>query len=316
MRRPRRKGADFKERSTVTVTDTKLRLHALLGDYPNTKALKNKQIRSDIVDLDFADVKVVSTAFKPLVREGRFDVGELAIVTYLQAKAYGKPYVLIPAVVMGRGQHHTIAYDGERGRLTPKELEGRRVGVRAYTVTTGVWLRGILADDYGVDLDKVRFVTFEDPHVAEYRDPDFVERAPAGKTIVQMLLDGELDAAVVGDSLPDPRLTHLFPDPEGAARQWAERNGGMPLNHMVVIREEISGSRPEIVREIYRLLRESKQAANLPATDTVFDALRFGVEPIRRALEMIVDYSLRQKLIPRRFSVDELFDDTTRALRG
>jgi 4,5-dihydroxyphthalate decarboxylase len=298
----------------VTTTDTKLKLHALLGDYPNTKALKNKQIRSDLVDLDFADVKVVSTAFKPLVREGRFDVGELAIVTYLQAKAYRKPYVLIPAVVMGRGQHHTIAYNAERGYLGPKDLEGRRVGVRAYTVTTGVWVRGILADDYGVDLDKVRFVTFEDPHVAEYRDPDFVERAPAGKTIVQMLLDGELDAAVLGDNLPDPRLKHLFPDPEAAARRWAEQHGGMPLNHMVVVREEISKSRPEIVREIYRLLRESKRAANLPAADTALDPLRFGVEPNRRALETIIDYSLRQKLIPRRFSVDELFDDTTRRL--
>jgi 4,5-dihydroxyphthalate decarboxylase len=296
------------------MADTKLKLHALLGDYPNTKALKDKQIRSDLVDLDFADVKVVSTAFKPLVREGRFDVGELAIVTYLQAKAYGKPYVLLPAVVMGRGQHHTIAYNAERGHLTPKDLEGRRVGVRAYTVTTGVWVRGILADDYNVDLAKVRFVTFEDPHVAEYRDPDFVERAPEGKTIVQMLLDGELDAAVLGDSLPDPRFKHLFPDPDAAARQWAERHGGMPLNHMVVVRDQISQSQPEIVREIYRLLRESKRAANLPASDTALDPLRFGVEPNRRALETIIDYSLRQKLIPRRFSVDELFDDTTRAL--
>jgi 4,5-dihydroxyphthalate decarboxylase len=296
------------------MADTKLKLHALLGDYPNTKALKDKQIRSDLVDLDFADVKVVSTAFKPLVREGRFDVGELAIVTYLQAKAYGKPYVLLPAVVMGRGQHHTIAYNAERGHLTPKDLEGRRVGVRAYTVTTGVWVRGILADDYNVDLAKVRFVTFEDPHVAEYRDPDFVERAPEGKTIVQMLLDGELDAAVLGDSLPDPRFKHLFPDPDAAARQWAERHGGMPLNHMVVVRDQISQSQPEIVREIYRLLRESKRAANLPASDTALDPLRFGVVPNRRALETIIDYSLRQKLIPRRFSVDELFDDTTRAL--
>jgi 4,5-dihydroxyphthalate decarboxylase len=296
------------------MADAKLKLHALLGDYPNTKALKNKQIRSDLVELDFADVKVVSTAFKPLVREGRFDVGELAIVTYLQAKAHGKPYVLLPAVVMGRGQHHTLAYNAERGHLTPKDLEGHRVGVRAYTVTTGFWVRGILADDYDVDLAKVRFVTFEDPHVAEYRDPDFVERAPEGKTIVQMLLDGELDAAVLGDSLPDPRFKHLFPDPEAAARQWAARHGGMPLNHMVVVKDQISKAQPEIVQEIYRLLRESKNAANLPASDTALDPLRFGVEPNRRALETIIDYSLRQKLIPRRFSVDELFDDTTRAL--
>jgi 4,5-dihydroxyphthalate decarboxylase len=291
-----------------------VKLHMLLGDYPNTMALKRKSIPSDLVELDFADVKVVSTAFKPLVREAKFDAGELAIVTYLQAKVYGKAYVLIPAVVMGRGQHHTIAYNAERGHLRPKDLEGRRVGVRAYTVTTGVWVRGILADDYGVDLDKVRFVTFEDPHVAEYRDPDFVERAPAGKNLVQMLLDGELDAAVLGDTLPDKRLAHLITDPEAAARAWAERHGGMPLNHMMVIKEELAKSRPDMVKELYRLLLESKRAANLPASGTALDPLRFGVEPNRRALELIIDYSLRQKLIPRRLSVDELFDDTTRAL--
>ena len=298
----------------MTTTDTKVKLHALLGDYPNTLPLKTGKIKSALLDLDFADVKVVSSAFKPLVREAKFDVGELAIVTYLQAKVYGKAYVLIPAVVMGRGQHHTIAYNAERGQLGPKDLEGRRVGVRAYTVTTGAWIRGILAEDYGVDLDKVRFVTFEDPHVAEYRDPDSVERAPAGKTIVQMLLDGELDAAVLGDTLPDPRLKHLFPDPDAAARDWAHRHGGMPLNHMVVIRSEISKSRPDVVREVFRLLWESKRAANLPGAGSALDPLRFGIKPIRRALETIIDYSLRQKLIPRRLAVDELFDDTTRAL--
>jgi 4,5-dihydroxyphthalate decarboxylase len=296
------------------VTTSQVKLHALLGDYPNTAALKSKAIRSDLVELDFADVKVVSTAFKPLVREGRFDVGELAIVTYLQAKVYGKPYVLLPAVVMGRGQHHTIAYNAARGHLRPKDLEGRRVGVRAYTVTTGAWVRGILAEDYGLDLDKVRFVTFEDPHVAEYRDPDFVERAPAGKNIVQMLLDGELDAAVLGDSLPDPRLAQLIPDADAAARQWAERHGGMPLNHMVVVKDALAKSRPDVVKEIFSLLRESKRAADLPASGTALDPLRFGVAANQRTLETIIDYSLRQKLIPRRLAVDELFDDTTRAL--
>ncbi|HET7910890.1 MAG TPA: phosphate ABC transporter substrate-binding protein, partial [Pseudolabrys sp.] len=181
----------------------KVKLYTLLGDYPNTRALKTGEVTSDLIDFVFADVKVSNTAFKPLVREARFDLGELAIVTYLQAKAYGKPYVLIPATVLGRGQHHTIAYNPGRGRLSASDLTGKRVGVRAYTQTTGAWVRGFLADDYNVDPARIRWVTFEDPHLAEYRDPGFVARAPEGKAMIQMLLDGELDAAIVGDKLPD-----------------------------------------------------------------------------------------------------------------
>ncbi len=203
-------------------TATKLKLHTMLGNYPNTKALKDGEVRSDLVDFDFVEVKVANQLFKKIVREAAYDFAELAIVTYLQARTYGKPYVLLPAVVVGRGQHHTIAYNADRGVLKPTELAGKRVGVRAYTVTTSTWVRGILEQDYGVDLDKVEWITFEDPHVAEYRDPDTIKRAPPGKELVQMLLDGELDAAVVGDKLPDPRLRHLIPDVEAVARKWAE----------------------------------------------------------------------------------------------
>ena len=234
----------------------KSRLYTLLGDYPNTTALKKGEVVSDLIDFVFADVKVSNTAFKPLVREARFDLGELAIVTYLQAKAYGKPYVLIPATVLGRGQHHTIAYNPERGPLSASDLMGKRVGVRAYTQTTGAWVRGFLADDYKIDPAKIHWVTFEDPHLAEFKDPDFVTRAPEGKTMVQMLIDGELDAAIVGDKLPDPRLAPLIEDADTAARKWAEMYGGIPINHMMVIRSAIASSHPDVVKEIYRVLRE------------------------------------------------------------
>ena len=292
---------------------TKLKLSTLLGNYPNAQALKTGTVKSDLVEFDFADVKVPNTAFKALVREAKFDLAELAIVTFLQAKTYGKPYVLIPATVLGRGQHHTIAYNPERGALQTSALAGKRVGVRAYTVTTGAWVRGFLADDYGVDPAAIRWVSFEDPHLAEYKDPEFVTRAPAGKTIVQMLLDGELDAAIVGDTMPDPRLKPLIPDAEAAARQWALKHGGVPINHMMVVRNSIAKERPDVVQEIYRLLRESRNAASPPPGGPL-DPWRFGVEANRRALEIIIDYSVRQKLIPRAFAVDELFDDTTRAL--
>ena len=285
---------------------TKLKLSTLLGNYPNAQALKSGAVKSDLVEFDFADVKVPNTAFKALVREAKFDVAELAIVTFLQAKTYGKPYVLIPATVLGRGQHHTIAYNPERGPLRASEVAGKRVGVRAYTVTTGAWVRGFLADDYGVDHTAIRWISFEDPHLVEYQDPDFVSRAPAGKTIVQMLLDGELDAAIVGDTLPDPRLKPLIPDAEAVARKWAETHGGVPINHIVVVRTSIARERPDVVKDIFRALQESRNAASPPPGGPL-DPWRFGIEANRRSLEIIIDYSVRQKLIPRAFTVDELF---------
>lgn len=298
----------------MAAQDRPMTLQAMFGTYPNTQALKKGEIRSSLVSFEFADVKVANQFFKPLVREQRFDVSELAIVTYLQAKAYGKPYVLLPAVVVSRSQHHTIAYNAERGHLSPSDLTGRRVGVRAYTQTTGAWVRGILADDYGVDVDRVKWITFEDPHLAEYHDPAIVERAPEGKNIVQMLLDGELDAAIVGDSLPDPRLKTLIPDAERVAAAWAARHGGIPINHMVVMRDSIAKSRPDVVKEVFRLLVDSHKRAGGPGNNQAA-AIRFGLDATRASLEIIIDYAVRQKLIPRRFTVDELFDDTTRALQ-
>ena len=291
---------------------TKTKLFTLLGDYPVTLPIKQGQVPSDLVEFEFADIKVANTGFKPLVRDAKFDLGELAIVTYLQAKAYNKPYVLIPALVVARAQHHTIAYNSERGELKPADLVGKRVGVRAYSVTTGVWVRGMLQQQFGVDLDKVHWVTFEDPHVAEYSDPSFVERAPAGKNLVQMLLDGEIDAAVVGDKLPDPRLKTLIPDVEAASRAWADKHG-VPINHMLVIRSELSRTRPDLVREVFRIFKESRDIAIRGGNKNAAQ-LNYGIEANRPSLEAIINFVFDQKLIPRRYSVEELFDDTTRSL--
>jgi 4,5-dihydroxyphthalate decarboxylase len=289
----------------------RMTLQTMMGNYPNTAALKSGKLHSDLVDFDFAEVKVANNHFKQIVRDAKYDVGELAIATYLQAKSFNKPYVLLPAVLVSRGQHHTIAYNAERGLLKPSDLEGKRVGARAYTVTTVTWVRGMLAEEHGVDPSKVEWVTFEDPHVAEYRDPDTIRRAPPGKDMVQMLLDGEIDAAVVGDKLPDPRLRHLIPDHEAAAERWVRKHGGIPINHMVVVRTELSKSRPDVVQEVFRLLRASKEAAG-PAKDP--EPLRFGVEACRPVLEVMIGYCHKQGLIPQPWSVDSLFDDVTRKL--
>ena len=290
----------------------KVTLHTMLGNYANVAPLKSGAVHSDLVDYDFAEVKIANNLFKRVVRDAKYDLAELAIVTYLQAKAAGKPYVLMPAVVVARGQHHTIAYNAERGELKPSDLAGKRVGVRAYTVTTGTWVRGILASDYGVDLDKVEWITFEDPHVAEYRDPPTVERAPSNKNLVQMLIDGELDAAIVGDTFPDPRLEVLIPDCEAAEAAWAEQHGA-PINHMLVIRTETSRTRPDIVRDVFRMFKESRDIAARNG-DKNSAQMQFGIEANRAALETIVDIAARQKLIPGKWRVEELFDDVTRGL--
>jgi 4,5-dihydroxyphthalate decarboxylase len=175
-------------------------------------------------------------------------------------------------------------------------------------------VRGILAEDYGVDLGSLKWVTFEEGHVAEYADPANVRRAPEGKQLVQMLLDGELDAAVVGDKFPDPRLKPLIPDAEEANRKWSESHGGVPINHMLVIREELARTRPDVVREVYRLFLEAKQAAFAQTGTPALDPWRFGIEANRRSLEIVIDFAVKQGLIPRRSPVDELFGETMRAL--
>ena len=287
-------------------------LHSLLGNHPNTKALKSGEVSSPLVAFDYFEVKVANTQFKAMVRDLKYDFGELAIVTFLQAKHYGKPYVLLPATIVGRNQHHTIFYNADKGRLSPADLDGKRVGVRAYTQTTGAWVRGFLAQDYGVDIAGIRWVTFEEPHLAEYRDPPNAERAPEGKVLKQMLLDGEIDAAILGDVAEDGPIRHLIPDHEAAGRAWARRHGGVPINHLAVMRESIVKTHPEIVREVYRVLKESRRASALPTGGD--DPLRFGIGAIRQSLEQIGAYAMEQKLIPRAFSADELFADAARIL--
>jgi 4,5-dihydroxyphthalate decarboxylase len=297
----------------TSVTSDPVMLHSLLGTHPSTAALKSGEVSSPLVTFDYFEVKVANTQFKAMVRDLKYDFGELAIATFLQARAYGKPYVLLPATIVGRNQHHTIFYNADRRTLTARELNGTRVGVRAYTQTTGSWVRGFLADDYGVDLDSVTWVTFEDPHLAEYRDPPTVERAPAGKVLKQMLLDGEIDAAILGDVAEEGPLKHLIPDHEAAGRAWARAHGGVPINHLAVMRESIVQSRPDVVRDVYRLLKESRATVALPTGAD--DPLRFGIEAIRGSLDQIATYAFRQRLIPRRPSVDELFADAARVLR-
>ncbi len=281
-----------------------LRLRTLLGDHPCTAGLKSGAISSDLVEFDFIDYAPTNKGFKPMVREQAFDVSEMAIVTYLMAKSVGKPMVLLPDVVVARFQHAYALYHTRSGTLAPQDLNGKRVGIRSFTTTTGAWLRGILAEDHGVDLDSIDWVTFEDAHVAEFKD--MTKRAPAGRQIIQMLLDGELDA-VLGEKSDHPDLKMFFPDRSKEEFSWFARNGVLPINHMVVVSQDLCEKHPEAVAEVHRMLREAAAASSSPKLMTERD--RIG-----RSLHLIIGYCVQQGLISRAYEVEELFNDVTRPL--
>lgn len=293
------------------MTETQPPIYTLLAEYGVTRALRNGEVSSPLLRLDYADYDPSNLGFRAFVRDAAFQAGELAIVTFLMAKARGAPLVLMPAPISGRFQHHCIAYNAENRELSPRDLEGKRVGVRAYTQTTGAWVRGILQNEYGVDLNKITWVCFEDAHVEDYAEPPNVTRGEEGQKLVNMLLDGSLDAAMLGSNMPDdPRLKTVIPDPHEAARAWFDRTGVIPLNHVFVVREDLSKDRSDLVRELYRMLKESKTKAGLKG----FDTRPYGVEANRKTLETIIHYSKQQGLIDRMLEVDELFDDVTRTL--
>jgi 4,5-dihydroxyphthalate decarboxylase len=292
------------------VTEPTLRIN--LADYPVTLALKEGRVASPSFALDFCGPEKARNGFRAMLDEQAYDAGELALMTFLQAKAYGRPFVLLPLPVSGRFQHHCIGYNSDCGDLAPRDIEGRRVGLRTYSQTTSVWTKGVLQHEYGVDLDKVTWLTINDAHLNEHRDPPNCERLPAGSKLDQMLLDGEIPAAILGSQLPkDPRIRPLIPEPQAAAQDWYKREGVLPVNHMIVVNETLSREQPKVVRELYRVLAESRAAA--PA-ETVTKLPPLGFEANRKTLEMAIEWSFEQHVIPRRLTVDELFDETTRNL--
>ncbi len=278
-------------------------LRIAIGDYPHTAPLKNGQITSPTLKLEFVEAKPMHTAFKPMVRQHAYDVSEMALVTYLQAKVHNKGLKLLPAAMLARFQHGTMLYNAERGKLDPKGLAGKRIGVRSYSQTTGVWIRGILQNDYGADLSRVQWVTFEDGHVAEAKDPATVIRASGD--ITQMLLAGELDAAIYGAAMPnEPQLQSVIPDPDAAAIAWYARHGLVPVNHMVVVTDELAQSNPGAVAELYRMLEAGKKAAGPPEGP---DTAPFGKDANRTCLDMLISYCVQQGLMPHPLDVRDLW---------
>jgi len=281
----------------------------MMGDYPHTHALLTGAVPSACVGLDIAPVEVPATAFARTVAM-EFDVSELALVTFLIAKSYGRRLVLLPAVNLSRFQQPYLVYNSERGVMTPKDLEHARIGTRLFTATTATWLRGILADDYGVDVKRIQWLAWQNPNVPEFRDPPNVTRIKE-TGLAELLLKGEVDA-IIADPVPgDPRFKPVIANPDAAAKAWAAKHHAIQINHMVVVKEELIKADAASIRELWRMMREAKRLAG-PGGNPEYTP--FGLEANRQNIEIAVDYVYRTGAIPRRFKVDELFDDVTATL--
>jgi 4,5-dihydroxyphthalate decarboxylase len=281
-------------------------LSAAFGAYPHTEALKKGRVGSDLLKLDFVEISPINRAFAPMARERRFDVSEMAIATFLQAKAYGVRLTLLPIAVAARFQESALLTLVDNDIRGPGDLAGRRVGVRAYSQTTGLWLRGVLADDFGVTPSDVSWVTFEGAHVAEYADPDFVERAAPGKDILAMLRAGDLDAVIVGNDVPDdPAFRTVFPDPSAAADAFWSKHGFVPINHMIVVRSEIAEEQPEIARELCRMFAEAKAAG--PERPGGRDRAPIGRAAVEPSVALAMRYAAVQSLLPRELTIEEIW---------
>ncbi|HEY0453245.1 hypothetical protein [Actinophytocola sp.] len=283
----------------------------------NNLALKDGSVTPRGFSFEFEEVPVLVDAFRRMVREQEFDVSELAFTTYLCAKAHGKPITALP-IFLARGFHHgAIVHSGASAAAG---LEGRRVGVnRGYTVTTGVWARGILADHYGVDLDKVTWVLSGDEHVAEYRPPANVVPMAPGGDLATMVATGELAAAI---GVTGPGLVPLVPDAGEVAFEALRRDGLYPINHLVVVRDELAG----LAAEVFAAFAEAKRryVERLPGiadptpTDLMYrrvsevtDPLPYGIAPNRAMIDLLIDHAVRQRILDRRPAVEDLFAPDT-----
>jgi len=302
-------------------------LKTAIGNYPHTKSLKDGAVSVPGVQFEHVEISPIIGAFRRMCRTLEFDLCEMAITTYLTAKAHNKPFTALPVFVVRHFHHSPIAYNAKAGVQSPKDLEGKKVGVRAYTVTTGVWARGILATEYGVDLDKITWVVVDEEHVQEYRKPANVMERPGAK-LAEMLVKGELAAAIGVGKVDSPDIKPLIPDAAAAEAAWYRKTGIYPINHTVVVKDSLLQSDPSLAPRLFagfeaakvQFLRELSSGIELPVEAQTLakrrsivgdDPLPNGVECNRKALEAIIRFAHEQKILPRAVKPEEVFAANT-----
>ena len=275
-----------------------LTLRTALGKSPLVRALKQGTVASDRVAFDFIEVDPVTRAFRRMTRAMEFDVCEIALTTHAQARAYGKPITALPVVLL-RGLHHAALICRRDSPLRgPADLIGKRIGVRAWSQTTGVWVRGILQDEYGIAADTMTWVTEEDAHVQEFVDPPFVKRISAGQQLPAMLLAGEIDAGIAL-AIDPAQVRPVIPNADAVAAEWSRKTGVYPINHVVVVKDSLLAAHPWLAGELMRQFAESREKSG--------EAVPYGIDANRPAIALLMRYAAQQELIPRAYRAEELF---------
>ncbi len=299
-------------------------LSIALGTYGLTKPLKDGEVPAGRLPLNYAQIDQIVPAMRRMCRALEYDICEMAFTTYVCARAVGKPFTAIPVFVTRNFHHWAVFINSKSGIKEPKDLEGRRVGVnRGYTVTTGLWARGVLRTEYGVDLNKITWVPTDDEHVAEFAPPGNVDYSQRGKPMRELLLNGVVDAAIGEIGVEAPEIKPLIPDARNAAFGYFRKTGIYPINHGVVVKNSLLKEAPWVVEELTRAFEAAKAiylkdldgSAGISSWDkaaidnakVVGDPFPFGIEPNRKALEAITQFAVDQKMVPRKFSVEELF---------
>jgi 4,5-dihydroxyphthalate decarboxylase len=318
-------------------------LKTVLRKLGHTAALHDGQVPVEGVKIDFVDVTPAIAAYRRMVRHVEFDMCEMAPTTYFIARAYGAPFTALPIFLQRQFHHRGLVMRDETGIKAPSDLADKKVGVRAYSVTTGVWTRGILVNEYGLDSSRVTWVVDDEEHVTQLKLPPNVIHAPEGQSLAAMMAAGQIDAAFTGNAgigregAPMPgweakqrpaaaSYAELLPDAPRIEADWYRRTGIYPFHNIIVVKDDILNAHPWIATSLYAAFSAAK-ARWLPAlrsgeanssTDKDLrnlipligdDPLPYGIAPNLKSIEALIDYSVQQGLMPRRLSVEQLFVD-------
>jgi 4,5-dihydroxyphthalate decarboxylase len=311
-----------------------LKLKTVTRTQGNNRALKDGTVKPKTFEFAFEEVDPLIAAFRRMVRGNEFDICEMAITTYICAKAHGKPMTAVPVFVVRAFHHGAILHNTKAGIAKPKDLEGKKVGVnRGYTVTTGVWARSVLQDEHGVDLSKITWVLSGDEHVAEYRPPKNVVPIEPGKKMGDMLASGEL-AAAIGVEAGSPDVKPLIPNALEAGLAALRSRGHYPINHTVVIKDELLAAHPDLAVDVFNAFVEAKRRyverlkagriekpteadeVHARVMEITGDPLPYGIAPNRKVIDELIGHALTQGIITRPVAAEELFARSTHGLTG
>jgi 4,5-dihydroxyphthalate decarboxylase len=311
-----------------------MKLKTVTRTQGNNQALKDGTVKPKTFAFDFVEVNPLIDAFRRMVRGLEFDICEMAITTYICARAHGKRMTAVPVFLVRAFHHGAILVNTKAGIRSPKDLEGKRVGVnRGYTVTTGVWARSILQEEYGVDLSKITWVLSGDEHVAEYVPPANVVPIEKGKKMADMLASGELVAAI-GVDIDHPDVKPLIANALEAGLAALRTRGHYPINHTVVIKDELLAAHPELAADVFNAFADSKRIylerlkagtiekptevdkVHTRVMEITGDPLPYGIAPNRRVIETLIGHAMTQGIITKPVKVEDLFAAGTHGLVG